>query len=181
MSYLTADQFVAAQKANLEILFGLNETAFEGAEKLFDLNVKTAKAAFAESADHARSVMAVKDVQELFALQQGLVQPSAEKALSYGRHVYEIAAATQAAFVAAAETQVADVQKQFTQIVDVAVKNAPAGSENAVALVKSAVAAANNAYETVQKAAKQAAGVAEANLKAVVSQAAKAPAARAKR
>ena len=53
-------------------------------------------------------------------------------------------------------------------VVDNAVKNAPAGTENAVALVKSAVAAANNALESVQKAAKQAADVAEANFHADV-------------
>jgi hypothetical protein len=54
------------------------------------------------------------------------------------------------------------------------VKNAPAGSENVVALVKSAVAAANNAYETVQKASKQAVEVAEANMQAMTTTAVKA-------
>jgi len=66
-------------------------------------------------------------------------------------------------------------------VVDTAVKNAPAGTENAVALVKSAVAAANNAFECVHKAAKQAAEVAEANFNAVAAtavNAAKQPAAR---
>ena len=59
-------------------------------------------------------------------------------------------------------------------MVDTAVKNAPAGTENAVTLVKSAVAAANNAFETVQKAAKQATDVAEANFQAMTSTAVKA-------
>ena len=59
-------------------------------------------------------------------------------------------------------------------LVDTNLKNAPAGTENAVALVKSAVAAANNAYESVQKAAKQAADVAEANLQAMTTTAVKA-------
>jgi hypothetical protein len=58
--------------------------------------------------------------------------------------------------------------------VDTVVKNAPAGSENAVALVKSAVAAANNAYDTVQKAAKQATVAAEANFAALNASAQKA-------
>ena len=69
----------------------------------------------------------------------------------------------------AAEAQVADAQKKFMSLVDSAVKNAPAGTENAVALVRSAVAAANNAFESVQKAAKQAADVAEANFQAVTT------------
>jgi len=65
--------------------------------------------------------------------------------------------------------------------VDSAVKNAPAGSENAVALVKSAVAAANNAFEGVQKAVKQASDVAEANFQALSAQATKATTAKTKR
>ena len=54
---------------------------------------------------------------------------------------------------------------------DNAAKNAPAGSETAVAVFKSAVAAGNNALESVQKAVKQASDVAEANFNAVANQA----------
>ena len=36
---LTAEQLLAAQKANIETLFGLTQTAFEGVEKLVELNV----------------------------------------------------------------------------------------------------------------------------------------------
>ena len=61
-----------------------------------------------------------------------------------------------------------------TGVVDGALKNAPAGSEQAVALVKSAMTAANNAYESVHKAAKQAADIAEANFTAVTNTAVKA-------
>jgi hypothetical protein len=63
------------------------------------------------------------------------------------------------------------VQKKFLAIVDNAAKNAPAGSETAVAVFKSAVAAGNNALESVQKAVKQATEVAEANFNAVAAQA----------
>jgi len=68
-------------------------------------------------------------------------------------------------------------------VIDNAAKNAPAGTETAVAVFKSAVAAGNNALDSVQKAVKQASEVAEANFNAVASQAvnaAKAPS-RAKR
>ncbi len=54
-------------------------------------------------------------------------------------------------------------------LVDSAAKNAPAGSEAAVAIVKSSVAAANNALESIQKAAKQASEIAEANFNAVAA------------
>jgi phasin family protein len=180
MSYLTPEQIMAAQKANVEILFGLTEKAFAGIEKLVELNLQVAKTAMTEVADTTKAAMSVKDAQELLALQQALLQPAAEKAAAYGRHVYDIAAATNAEVTKVAESQLADSQKTFMSLVDTAVKNAPAGTENAVTLVKSAVAAANNAFESVQKAAKQAADVAEANFQAVTNTAVKATQAQAK-
>ena len=171
---MTPEQVLAAHKANVETLFGLTNKAFEGVEKLVELNLQVAKATLAESADTTRAALSVKDAQELLALQAGLLQPAAEKAAAYSRHLYDIAAATNAEVTKVAEEQVADTQRKFMTLVDTMVKNAPAGSENAVALVKSAVAAANNAYESVHKAAKQAAEVAEANFQAVTSTAVKA-------
>jgi phasin family protein len=171
---MTPEQLLASHKANVETLFGLTHKAFEGVEKLVELNLQVARTALAESADTTRAVLSVKDAQELLALQAGLLQPSAEKAAAYSRHVYDITAATNAEVAKVAEEQMADMQRKFMALVDSAVKNAPAGSENAVALVKSAVAAANNAYESVHKAAKQAAEVAEANFQAVTSTAVKA-------
>jgi phasin family protein len=174
MNYLTQDQIVAANKANLETLFGLTNKAFEGVEKLVELNLQVAKAALGEAAENTKAVLAVKDVQELLALQASMLQPSAEKAAAYSRHLYDIAAATGAEVTKTAESQFADLQKSFMSAVDSAVKNAPAGTENAVTLVKSAITAANNAYESVHKAAKQAAEIAEANFTAVTNTAVKA-------
>jgi phasin family protein len=171
---LTAEQILAAQKSNVEVLFGLTNKAFEGVEKLVELNLQVAKTALGEVAETAKAAMSVKDAQELLALQTGLLQPAAEKAAAYSRHVYDIAAATNAEVVKVAEATTSDAQQKFLSVVDSAVKNAPAGTENAVALVKSAVAAANNAFEGVQKAVKQASDVAEANFQALSTQAAKA-------
>jgi phasin family protein len=171
---LTAEQMIAAQKANIETLFGLTNKAFEGVEKLVELNLQVAKTALGEAAENTKAVLSVKDAQELVALQASLLQPAAEKAAAYTRHVYDIAAATNAEVARVAEEQVNDAQKKFMSAVDTAVKNAPAGSENAVTLVKSALAAANNAYESVHKAAKQAADVAEANFQAMTTTAVKA-------
>ena len=174
MSFMTPEQIAAANKANLETLFGLTNKAFEGVEKLVELNLQVAKAALAETAENTKAVLAVKDAQELLALQAALLQPSAEKAAAYSRHLYDIAAATNAEVTKTAEAQFADMQKKFMATVDTAVKNAPAGTESAVSLVKSAVTAANNAMESVQKAAKQAADIAEANFNAVTNTAVKA-------
>ena len=160
---LTAEQIIASHKANIETLFGLTHKAFEGVEKLVELNVQATKAALAETANHAQAVMGVKDAQELMALQAGMVQPLAEKTAAYSRHLYDIASAAGADLGKTFEAQTAEAQKKVLGLVDTATKNAPAGSETAVAVLKSAVAAANNAFESVQKAVKQAGDMAEAN------------------
>jgi phasin family protein len=164
---LTVDQVVASQKASIDTLFGLTHKAFEGMEKLVELNVQASKAALAETANHTQAVMGVKDAQELLALQASLMQPLAEKAAAYSRHLYDIASGTTAEFSKAVESHTADVQAKFVNLVDSAAKNAPAGSETAVALMKGTVSAATNAFESVQKAVKQAADMAEANFAAV--------------
>ncbi|MBT9462874.1 phasin family protein [Hydrogenophaga sp.] len=168
---LTAEQMIAAQKANIETIFGLTQKAFEGVEKLVELNVQATKAALSESANSTQALLSVKDAQELLTLQASLMQPLAEKTVAYSRHLYDIAQGTTAEFGKAAEAQASDTQKKFMAVVDNASKNAPAGSETAVAVMKQAVSAATNAVESVQKAVKQATEMAEANFNTVTTSA----------
>jgi phasin family protein len=164
---LTVEQVLASQKANVETLLGLTSKAFEGVEKIVELNLSASKAALAETGDTAKALLSAKDAQELLALQSGLFQPLAEKTAAYSRHLYDIATGSAAEFGKAFEGQAAEAQQKFMGLVDNAAKNAPAGSETAVAVMKSAVAAASNALESVQKAVQQATEVAEANFNAV--------------
>ena len=110
---LTAEQMLAAQKANVETLFGLTTKAFEGVEKLVELNLTASKAALTEAAETSQSVLGVKDAQELLALQAALFQPLAEKTAAYSRHLYDISTAAGAEFTKAVEGQFADAQKKF--------------------------------------------------------------------
>jgi len=178
---MTVEQVLAAQKANVETLLGLTAKAFEGVEKIVELNMAATKAALADSGDNAKAMLSVKDAQELMALQSGLLQPLAEKTAAYSRHLYEIATGTAGEFTKAIENQAAEVQQNVVGLIDSAAKNAPAGSETAVAVMKSAVAAAGNALETVQKAVKQATDVAEANFAAATNTATNAAKATAKK
>jgi phasin family protein len=168
---LTVEQVMASHKANIETLVGLTSKAFEGVEKIVELNLTASKAALSEMGDHAKAVLSAKDAQELLTLQSGLMQPLAEKTAAYSRHLYDIATGSSAEFGKAVEDQAAEAQKKFMGLVDNAAKNAPAGSETAVAVMKSAVAAANNALESVQKAVKQATEVAESNFNTVAANA----------
>ena len=168
---LTAEQIAAAHKANIETMFGLTQKAFEGIEKLVELNLQATKAAMAETANSAQAMLSAKDAQELLALQAGLMQPLADKTMAYSRHLYDIATSTSAEFSKVAEAQATDAQKKFMAVVDDAAKNAPAGSDTAVGMMKSAMSAANTAMESVQKAVKQATDMAESNLNNATTQA----------
>lgn len=162
---LTAEQIMASHKANIETLFGLTQKAFEGVEKLVELNVQATKAALSETANHTQAVMSVKDAQELMALQSGMVQPLAEKTAAYSRHLYDIAQAASADISKTIEGQAAEAQKKFAGMLETATQNAPAGSEAAVNMMKNTVAAANTAFQSVQKAVTQAGDMAESNFK----------------
>lgn len=171
---VTPEQLAAATAANLDSLIELSQKTFDGIEKLVELNLQASRKALDESADHAKALLAAKDAQEVLGLQAGLLQPASDKALAYGRSVYDIAASTQAEVAKLAEAQVASAQQKLQSMVDAALQGAPAGSESAVALMKSAIAAANNAFEGAQKAAKQAASVTEANFQTLSQNAANA-------
>lgn len=168
---LTTEQMIAAQKANMETLFGLTQKAFQGVEKLMDLNVEATKAALTDSASQTQVLMSAKDAQELLTLQATLMQPLVEKAAAYSRQIYEIASGTGTDFVQAAEAQQAATQKKLLSVVDSVAKNAPAGSEQAIAAMKNAVTAATTAMENVQKAVKQATEVSESNFKSMTQHA----------
>jgi phasin family protein len=168
---LTVEQVMASQKASVETLVGLTSKAFEGVEKIVELNLSASKAALTESGDHVKALLSVKDAQELLTLQSNLLQPLAEKTAAYSRHLYDITSGSTSELSKSFEGQAVEAQKKFMSLVDSAVSNAPAGSETAVSMMKSAVAAANNALETVQKAVKQATDVAESNFNAVAASA----------
>jgi phasin family protein len=159
------EQFAAANKANLDALVALSQQAFKGIEQLVELNLQAARSSMEDSADKARAALGATDPQSLLALQTSLLQPNTDKAVAYGKQVADIAAATQAEVSKLAEAQIAQAQAQLSALVETAAKNAPAGSETAVAAVKTAIANATSAFDSVQKAAKQAVSVAEANLK----------------
>lgn len=168
---ITPEQIAAANKANLDALVGFAQQAFKGIEQLVELNMAAARSTLDDAAEKAKAALSAKDPQDLMKLQAELLQPAQEKAVAYGKQVADIAAATQAEVTKFAEAQVAQAQAQFQAMVEAAAKNAPAGSESAVAAVKTAMANATSAFDSVQKAAKQAASVAEANFKTLTASA----------
>ncbi len=168
------EEFSAATKnhfeAQLAMITTLTNKAFESVEKIVDLNMNVVKASLEESTLAAQQLMAIKDPQELMALASSQKQPGTEKALAYGRHLASIASSTQAEFTKAAEAQIAETNRKVLALVDEVSKNAPAGSEQMVAMMKSALGNANAGYEQLTKSTKQAVEALEGNLNNAVAQ-----------
>jgi phasin family protein len=169
MSYAIPEQFAAANKAYVESLLTIANTAFTSAERLAALNLNTARSMLEDSVGTAKSLMSIKDVQELLGSQGTLAQPAMEKVVAYSRSVYEIGSQTQEELGKVFEAQYAELNKNVSTALDKAAKSAPAGSDVAVAAVKSAIAAANSAYDSINKAARQVAEIAEANVAAATT------------
>jgi phasin family protein len=167
--FTTPEQLASVNKANVETVLTLANTAFASAERLAALNLNTARSVLEDSVANAKALLSAKDLQELVTLQSTLAQPAVEKAVAYSRSVYEISAQTQEEFSKVFESQFSELNKAVASALDKAAKSAPAGSDVAVAAVKSAIAAANSAYDSMSKAAKQVAEIAEANVAAATT------------
>ncbi len=166
-----AEQIIAANKANLDALEGAATKAFAGVEKLVELNLAASKAALGESFVYAQAVMSAKTPQEFLTVQTGLFQPMAEKSAAYFQHVQSIATEGNVEFVKQMEASLADAQKAVGASVEQLVKNAPAGSEAAVAAFQSALSNGQKAVEQTQAAIKKATAQAQANFAAASKQA----------
>jgi len=172
--YTTPEQFSAAAKTNFEAqiaaLSAMTTRAFDSVTKIVDLNLNAAKASFEESSAITKQLLAAKDPQEFFTLTSAQTQPAAEKALAYSRSLAGIASSVQAELTKAAEEQIAENNRKVSEFIDAVTKNAPAGSEKAVAFVKTALSNANAGYEQFSQSAKKAAEVLQANVDSAVTQ-----------
>jgi len=167
--YQAPEQLVAFNKANFETAVRFADIALDSAERLLEMQLKTAKSAFADGVQQVKTLAEVKDLQELAQLKNNVAQPVLEKAASYTKNVYDIAFETQSEISSLLEEQIADFNKRVVTVLDKFVKSAPAGSEVVVATVKSTISAINFTYDNLAKSAKQFIELTQANVEAVTS------------
>jgi phasin family protein len=159
----TNQDFAAAANSNVELLLALSMKAFEAAEKLAALNLQVAKDGLAHAAQASQAALSAKDAEAVLAAQAGWVQPAAGKANEYATAVASIMSGTKAELDHILSAAAGDAKGAFAGMVEAALKNAPQGSGQAVALWKSAVKGATDGFESLQNAAKQASETAQAN------------------
>lgn len=172
--FSTADQFSNVTKATIDAqltaMTELATKAFSSVAEVVNLNVSAAKASLEHSSTAAQQILSAKDPQAFFSLASAQAQPNAEKALAYSRHLADIATKAQAEFTKAAELRLAETTRHLSTLIDDLSKSAPAGSENAIAMLKTTIANANAGYEQLSKATKHASETMEDNLNQMVKQ-----------
>ena len=167
--FKTPEQFAEANKASVDAMLTLANTALASAERIAALNLNTARSMLEDGVANAKAMLGAKDAKESFSLQASMAQPGLEKAVAYTRSVYEISAQSKEEISKLLETQFSEFQKTVMGLLEKAGKNAPAGSDVAVNAVRSAINSATTAFENMNKAARQVADIAEANLSAATN------------
>lgn len=160
----TTEQFTAANKAAIESLLAIANASLANTERLAALNLNAARAFFADAVANFGTLAAVKDAQELFAVQSALAKPAVEKTLAYSRSVYDILRDSSNDLTQVVEDQAAEMKKNISTAIEQSLKNAPAGSETVVAAVKSVLAQADSAYEKISQSSKQAKAMMETTM-----------------
>lgn len=166
--YSNPEQFAQATKAlfdsQLAAFNAMTSTAVEGIEKVVALNIAAVKSSTKESLAAAKELSATTDPQAFLATGAAQAKANAEKAAAYGREFKEIATGLKSDFTKAAEEQLSQAKSKVSALVEDVSKNAPAGSENAVAMFKSAINNANAGIEQITKVSKQAVETVEAQV-----------------
>ena len=153
---MTPEQISAANKANMETLANLSRKAFEGVEKLMELNIQVAKTMMSEQVEHMKSCASAKDAQDLMAMQAKFVKPFSEKIVSYSRHLKDISTETQTALSAINQEEIKNHSEKLKTLISDMTSTAPNTPEAMKNLMKQAVANATTVFESSQKAVKQA-------------------------
>jgi phasin family protein len=138
----------------------------DSAERAVAVQLEYAKGAITQATLNARAVTQARDVQELMALRTRIAENALENIMGYSRSLYEVASEAQSEMGKLAEEGMTSFQQAVTEGVDLASRNAPAGSDVAVAAMKSSLTAATAAFDSFTKAAKNMASYTDAGVRA---------------
>lgn len=159
MNTLIPEQTITATKASLDTTFGLASKAFQGFEKLVELNAQTVRTTLAEAQEFAAKSLIGNAPHAAFSGQENQLRAGVQKTQAYWTHVKEIVSSTQAEFEAVAKAVFKQPSFDAKAWFDSTSKNALPGGDAVLAIWKSSLGAvgqsASAAYATATKANKK--------------------------
>ena len=88
----TPEQFAAANKASVDALLSLANTALASAERVAALNLNTARSMLEDGMSNTKALLGAKDPREAMSMTAAQIQPAVEQIVAYNRSLYEISA-----------------------------------------------------------------------------------------
>jgi phasin family protein len=170
-------EFLELQRVHISALNSVGHALINAAEKLSSLNATAGRNAIDSATEAAQSLSGVKDHNDLMAVSGATAKPSVEQLVSYTRGLIGIASGVSTEIGKVVERQIAESNRRMAELLEYATKNAPAGSEQTLALLRGSLTAGNTAFDTLTKVSRQAADWAEANFAAAAKAATTAAAA----
>ncbi|RQR62734.1 phasin family protein [Burkholderia sp. Bp9126] len=168
----TQELVSSAQRANLEVVYGLAGTMLEGIGKLAELNAQYTRSALEDAWVAVQN--AIDKPQDWTAFQGSIAAaPAAEKLQAYSRAFLGIVSSTHAEVLKVAQAGGDAYVHRIQAFVEDATRNTASAPEAAVAAWNSAIIAANTLYQTLGNTGQQAVEVARSNFDVAVAAASK--------
>lgn len=146
MPAFNPETFLAAQRASVDTLLSVANTALASAERVAALNLHAAREAIEDIALNGKAVLSVTSPQEAMAFPAKMAQPQVEKGMAYTRSVYEITSAAREDATNIVESRFEAFKADMARLADQLSHASPAGAEVAVAAIHSAVDSATQAF-----------------------------------
>ena len=167
-----ADQLQAARRNQVETLLGLSGKAFEGIERILELNLRTTKAVIEQTSQAALAAVSSRDVPSLVEVQAAAAKPATDSASAYGRDLLEIVTSTGADMSRLAEASASESKRRILAAFEGVSAQAQTTVQNALVTVPPAIDEAKRVAETLESAAAEGAAAAEAAAETTVTAAA---------
>ncbi|WP_205193548.1 TIGR01841 family phasin, partial [Burkholderia sp. LMG 13014] len=105
MSVFAPEKLNAEYQSGIAAWFAIARPAIQGFEAVVELNLQAARTALEEYEDKLKNAFNSSNPAAGFAQQVAAPQEAAGKAVSYGRHLFDIAVSTQSEWAKVAQAQ----------------------------------------------------------------------------
>ena len=161
MAAFEFDDIFAAQRAAINALVTVGNTALLSAERMAALNLHAVREVMVDFAHGTQRMLEIQTAQDAASLQRQLAKPQVEKSMLYSRSLAEISAAAQEDAVQLIEAQYTGFMRSMTELANQIAKATPMGSEVAVAAIRSTMHSTSEAFERFNEAVERLTTVAE--------------------
>ena len=164
MNIFQSDDVFDFHKSNASILFALAGEAILDFQGFIELNLQAGRAILAESSESLQQMTPETSPTDWLAFSSHLLQSAGEKALSYQRHIGDIAASTRSGWMKIATAHHEQLSRDMQARIDHWVRHAPAGSQAVTVALKSALSTAGSAAEATCRSVQGAIEVVQRNV-----------------